>query len=332
MKRTKRCWVGFDLGGTKMLAVVFDERFRVLGLRRRKSRGQAGAKTGIARISETIDEALAEAKMPRSALAGIGIGVPGMLDLNKGVLLHAPNLGWRNLPLRKALSARFKVPVAVANDVDAGTYAEYRLGAAREARCVVGVFPGTGIGGACIYEGRILRGKVGSCMEIGHVPVEPGGSLCGCGRRGCLETVASRLAISAELAQVAYRGQAPHLLETAGTDIANIRSGSIREAIKAGDKAVEQIVRRAARRIATVLVGTVHLLAPDIIVLGGGLVEEMPALFLEEIRDALADGVTASFHDTFKVVVARCGDYATALGAAALAADESKAARRTARP
>jgi glucokinase len=305
-----------------MLAVVFDERFRVLGTRRRKSKGQAGAKVGIARIAETIDEALAEAKIPLSALAGIGLGAPGMLDLNKGVLLHAPNLGWHNLPLRKALSDRFKVPVAIANDVDAGTYAEYRFGAAREARCVVGVFPGTGIGGACIYEGRILRGKVGSCMEIGHVPVDTNGRLCGCGQHGCLETVASRLAISADLAQIAYRGQAPHLLAAVGTDIANIRSGTILDAIKAGDTAVEQVVRRAARRIGTVLVGTVHLLAPDVIVLGGGLVEEMPALFLEEVRDTLDTGVTASFRRSFKVVAARCGDYATALGAAALSAGE----------
>lgn len=331
MKSSQHYWIGFDLGGTKMLATLFDERFRVIGSRRRKSKGQAGAKAGIARIVETIDQLLTDTGADASAIAGIGLGAPGMLDLDRGVLLHAPNLGWHNLPLKKALSGRFRVPVAIANDVDAGTYAEYRFGAARRARCVVGVFPGTGIGGACIYEGRILRGKVGSCMEIGHVPVDPNGTLCGCGRRGCLETVASRLAISGELAQAAYRGQAPHLLALAGTDISLIRSATIREAMEAGDKAVERIVRRSARRIGEVLIGVVHLLAPDTVVLGGGLVQEMPALFTEEVGGVLNKGVTDAFRGTFKVVSARCGDNATALGAAALAADLAVPARKSPR-
>lgn len=321
MKATRRVWIGFDLGGTKMMACVLDDDFRVIGTRRRKTKGENGSKSGVARLVETIDQALDEAGIARTRLAGIGMGVPGMLDLDKGLLKLAPNLGWRNVPLRKTLSQVFKVPVAVANDVDAGTYGEFRFGAARRARCTVGVFPGTGIGGGCVYEGRLLRGKTGSCMEIGHVPVIRDGAWCGCGRRGCLETVASRLAISAELAQAVYRGEAPHLQKLAGTDIANIRSGAIREAIDAGDRVVDRIVRRAARHIGWVLIGTVHQLAPDCIVLGGGLIEEMPGLFVEEIEDTLAKGVTDAFRGTFRVAAAKLGDYATALGAAALAAD-----------
>ncbi len=321
MAASRHYWVGFDLGGTKMLATVFDEQFRIVGSRRRRSKGQAGSRSGTARIIETIQQALAEANVEPSAVLGIGVGAPGMLDLDKGVLLHAPNLGWHNLPLRKTLASAFKTTVAIANDVDAGTYAEYRFGAARRARCVVGVFPGTGIGGACVYEGRLLRGKVGSCMEIGHIQVEPDGVLCGCGRRGCLETVASRLAISAELAQAAYRGQAPRLLAAVGTDIAEIRSASIRAAIEAGDKNVDKIVRHAAHRIGEVLVGVVHLLSPDVIVLGGGLVAEMPDLFVDEISETVETGVTESFRNSFKIVAARCGDHATTLGAAALASD-----------
>ena len=158
-------------------------------------------------------------------------------------------------------------------------------------------------------------------MEIGHVPVVPNGAVCGCGRTGCLETVASRLAISAELAQAVFRGEAPHLQKLAGTDLAATRSGVIREAMEAGDRIVERIVRRAARQIGWVLIGTVHQLAPDRIVLGGGLVEEMPALFVDEVTDVLNKGVTDAFRGTFTVVAARLGDYATTLGAAALASE-----------
>jgi glucokinase len=324
-------WLGFDLGGTKMLAIVFDAQFRVVGSRRCRTKG-GNVRKGLARIVNTIDEALQDAGIARPALAGIGMAAPGMLDLDRGILLHAPNLGWHRVPMKARLEKEFGVPVRLANDVDAGAYGEYRFGAARGARCALGVFPGTGIGGACVYEGRLLRGKVGSCMEIGHVPTVPNGPLCGCGQRGCLEAVASRLAIAAEAAQAAYRGEAPHLLAEAGTDIAAIRSGVIHAAIKAGDSAVERIVRQAATHIGRVIAGTVHLLSPDVIVLGGGLVEEMPGLFLGVIRETVDKSVTGAYRKTYRIVAATLGDRATALGAAALVAEAAMpTASRTAR-
>ena len=117
-----------------------------------------------------------------------------------GKVLEAVNLGWQGIPLREALEREFGCPVFVANDVDVGVYGEYRFGAAKSARCAVGVFPGTGIGGGCVYEGKIFRAKFCSAMEIGHIQVNPHGKLCGCGRYGCRETEASRLAIAAEVA------------------------------------------------------------------------------------------------------------------------------------
>ena len=176
-----------------------------------------------------------------------------------------------------------------------GTYGEYRFGAGQKARCVLGVFPGTGIGGACVYEGRLFRGKTGSCMEIGHIPVQPGGRLCGCGQRGCLETVASRLAISAEAAigRVPRRGAAP---------ARNGRHGSRRDQERragqghqAGDGVVERIVRNAAQQLGGAIAGVVNLLAPDVVVLGGGLVEAMPGLFLDEVRKAVDNRAMKSF-------------------------------------
>lgn len=313
--------IGFDLGGTKMLAVVIDRHGQVVAVRRRDSKGAKGEPAGVARIVETIEQALKKAGLARRQMRSIGIGVPGMLDLDRGYLLHAPNLGWHDVPLKKKLQKAFGgIPVTIANDVDAGTYGEYRFGAARKARCVVGVFPGTGIGGACIYEGRILRGRVGSCMEIGHMLVRPGGELCGCGRRGCLETVASRLAVAAQIAAAACRGQSPYILKKVGTDLQAIRSKFIAAAIRHGDKTVERIVRGAARNLGQALVSVVHLLAPDIIVLGGGLVEEMPTLYQAEVEKALRDGVTDAFQGSYRVVTAELGDYATACGAAALSA------------
>ncbi|MFO7732606.1 MAG: ROK family protein, partial [Candidatus Aminicenantes bacterium] len=187
-------------------------------------------------------------------------------------------------------------------------------------RCVLGVFPGTGIGGACIYEGRILRGRTGSCMEIGHVRVQAEGRLCGCGQRGCLESVASRLAISAEAAAAVYRGEAPALRDLAGTDLADIKSGTLAKAIKAGDSAVETIVRNAARQLGSAVASVVNLLAPDVVVLGGGLVEALPEIVLGEARKAVRGQAMKAFTGDLKIVAAELGDDATAMGAAALAA------------
>ena len=183
-KGANKVWVGFDLGGTKMMATVYGAGFKALASAKSKTPVNDGPKAVLARIRETIHAALKEAKVPPRALAGIGVGCPGVLDLDAGIILEAPNLGWKRVPLRKLLAGWFRCRVTLANDVDAGTYGEYRFGAGRGARTLLGVFPGTGIGGGCVYDGKLLRGKTGSAMEIGHLPIREHGRLCGCGRRG----------------------------------------------------------------------------------------------------------------------------------------------------
>ena len=314
-----KSWVGFDLGGTKMLSIVYDAQFQALGRKRQKTRGFEGEKAGVERIAVTIAKSLERAGVSPADVAGIGLGCPGPLDLQNGVILEAPNLGWERVAVKERLSKEFGCPIVIANDVDAGVYGENRFGAARSARCVLGVFPGTGIGGGCVYDGRILHGRTSSCMEIGHVQVIPDGPLCGCGLRGCLEAVAGRLAIAGQAAQAVYRGQAPKLREIAGSDVAEIRSGMLQQAIDAGDKVIERIVRDACGHIGTVVAGFVHLLAPDYVVLGGGMVEAMPKLFVEAVEATARKKVLPSFTKSFKVVPAELGDDAVAIGAAAWA-------------
>jgi glucokinase len=300
-----------------MMAAVFDAKFRTLARKRKRTKGHEGEEVGIGRIVQTVRGALEEAQLTPEQLTGIGVGCPGPVDLEKGVIREAVNLGWKNVPLRKILENEFQCAVEVLNDVDAGVYGENRFGAAEGARTVVGVFPGTGIGGGCVYDGSILRGKRISCMEVGHMRVRPDGRLCGCGQRGCLETEASRLAIAAEAAKAAYRGEAPNLLRLAGTNLSDIRSSTIADAIKAGDSVVETIVKDAASAIGEAVASLVHLIAPDVVVLGGGLVEAMPELFLRAVRERAVKSVMPSYADTFNVVAAKLGDDANVLGAAA---------------
>lgn len=313
----RKVWIGFDLGGTKMLAVVFDDEMKILGRKRRKTRekGRNGVHQG--RIAETIRMALEDAGVPESAVQGVGAGCPGPLDLKKGVILEAPNLGWKNVALRDYLAKEFDCPAEICNDVDAGVFGEYVAGAGRNARCVVGVFPGTGIGGGCVYEGRIFQGSRSSCMEVGFMQMTTDGPAAGVGPVGTLEALASRLAISAEAAKAVYRGQAPNLAESAGTDLSNIRSGILAKAIEAGDSVIEDIVCRAAEQVGRGIGCLVNLLAPDVVVIGGGLAEAMPDLYLSHAAKGVKRNVLPSLKDCFKVRIAELGDYSSVTGAAA---------------
>ena len=312
-------WIGFDLGGTKMFSTVYDQNFKLCGKHRTKTKGHEGYKVGLKRMVNTIRQSVEDAEIDHGKLAGIGVGCPGPLDLDQGILKSAPNLGWENVPIKETLESEFKCDVHVINDVDAGVYGEYRFGAGKNCRTAVGVFPGTGIGGGCVYDGKILRGTSTSCMEIGHMQVLPNGPLCGCGQRGCLEAVASRLVIASQAATAAFRGKAPILMENHGTDISRIRSGAIKESIHSGDNVIDQIVRDAARYIGVAVANVIQLLAPDIIILGGGLVEALPDMLVKEVKKTAKERVLPSFKDSFEVKAAELGDLAGVLGAAAWA-------------
>ncbi len=315
----KNVWIGFDLGGTKMLAVAYDDDWKELGRRRRKTRGREGAESGVDRIGSTIDRLLSENEISPANIRGIGIGCPGPIDLKKGRVLVTPNLGWDDVDLADYLKARFQCEAVVLNDVDAGVYGEYKFGAAKGARCAVGIFPGTGIGGGCIYEGSILQGAGISCMEIGHTRISSGARSSARGFAGTLESEASRLAIAAEAAKAAQRGEAPHLMKECGTDIAQIRSGVLASAIEGGDAVIRRLVQDAAESVGIAVVNIVHLLAPDKIILGGGLVEAMEELIIETVKKTARQNVMPVYRDRFDVVAAKLGDDAGAIGSAAWA-------------
>ena len=312
-------WIGFDLGGTKMMAVVYDENLKPLGRRRRKTKGSEGAESGIERIESTIEKALEEADVDAQRVAGIGIGCPGPVDPVRGIIRTAVNLGWDEVPIAAELTKRFKCPTWVLNDVDAGVYGEYRFGAAKSARCTVGIFPGTGIGGGCVYEDTILHGRNITCMEIGHTRISSSSRTSGFELTGTLEAEASRMAIAAEAAKAAFRGDAPYLMKEAGTDLSEIRSGALADSVAAGDKAVKDLIVSASETIGIAVVNIVHLLAPDMIVLGGGLVEAMEDLIVSTVKKTARANCLEPYRNTFDVVAAKLGDDAAVLGAAAWA-------------
>lgn len=315
----KNIWIGFDLGGTKMLAAAYDDKWNVISRRRRKTRGRDGSDSGIERIGSTIEKLLEENDIDRGRIAGIGIGCPGPIDLIKGRILMTPNLGWDDVGVRSFLENRFGCPTVVLNDVDAGVFGEYKFGSAKGSRCAVGIFPGTGVGGGCVYEGRILQGAGISCMEIGHTRISSGTRASGHKLQGTVEAETSRLAIAAEAAKAAFRGDAPYLYKKTGTDLGEIRSSALADAVANGDKVIRDLVVEASEAIGLAVVNIVHILAPDKIVLGGGLVEAMEDLIVTSVRKAAKKNVMGVYTDRFDVVAAKLGDDAAVLGAAAWA-------------
>jgi glucokinase len=319
----KRYVIGYDLGGTKILAVLFDRHFRPLAEIKSKSKPQKGQHNFLKTLKKSYDYLLHEAGVKRSEIAGIGMGCPGLIDEARGLVLSSPNLGFMgNMPLSARVRQMTGLPVVLGNDVNIGLFGEHQFGAAKGYNHVIGIFIGTGIGGALIMNGELYAGVNGGAGEIGHIQIERDGPRCGCGRLGCFEALCSRLSIATEAAALAARQLAPTLRKLAGTDPLDIKSGQLAQAIRAGDRAVEDLLRRKSRVVGRVMADVVNLLNPEMVVLGGGLVEAIPRLIVQEATAEMRAQAMPGLVKNVKVAAAKLGDHAIVMGAAKRAWDK----------
>jgi len=318
MGRSPQHVIGFDLGGTKMLATIYDPDGKAIGSSKRKTRGDQSADGIFADICQTLFKAIAEANLTPEDLAGIGVGAPGPLDMAKGILLATPNLNLRRFPLKDRLGKEFKCPVVVENDVNAGTYGEFVAGAAKGFKHVLGAFPGTGIGGGLVLDGKLYRGATGAAGEIGHMILQADGPLCGCGQRGCLEALASRTAIAKEAIGLAANGTSPTIMVQSGTDLRRVTSKALKKAVEAKEAPVIALINRSATYLGMGIANAVNLLNPEVVVVGGGLVEKFGRDYLKTVETALRRFAMPGLVADVKLVAAKLGDDAVARGAAAL--------------
>jgi glucokinase len=311
---------GIDLGGTKILAGVVDAENRILGRAKRPTPSREGGAAIVRAISDGLEEALGEAGVAAEDLAGIGVGSPGPLDSGRGVILFSANLAVKDFPIGPELEARWGRPVVVWNDVRVGGYGEFHLGAGRGHRNVLAAFVGTGIGGCLIIDGKVVEGATGNAGEIGHIPVRKKGPVCGCGRRGCLETLASRTAIAARIRKAVRKGAASDvasaLVDRPGD---RIKSKELAAAFSSGDGLVVREVHRAAEALGRGLGGLVNVLEPEVVILGGGVAEALGQPYLEAVRSAAHEQMLAGADARIRFVLAELGDDAGVLGAALLA-------------
>ena len=309
--------IGVDLGGTKIALGAVDRYGRARGVHRHPTLPRRGSNRVIGSIIECLRGCWGPG-IPRAQ--AIGIGVAGQLD-HHGTVLFAPNLRWRNVPLAREVGRAARLPVTAVNDVKAATYGEWKFGAGRGTRDFVCIFVGTGVGGGIVAGGTLQFGAAGTAGELGHITIEVGGRKCHCPNYGCLEAYVGGWAIAerAQEAVQAHPRQGQWLLRHAGS-VSAITSKSVEEAYDAKDPLARALVGETVERLAAGLVSVANAIDPEVIVLGGGVMEGFPSLF-SRIRTAVrARGLRAAVKD-LRIVPAGLGGSSGIVGAATLAMD-----------
>ncbi len=309
--------VGIDLGGTNMQIGVVNADGEVTTQIKKKTRAEQGADAVFERLVKGVQRVCMEGNVSVDSLAGIGLAAAGAVDSEAGVILDAPNLGFRDFPIADALKDRLGVPVILENDVNAALIGEHRFGAVRGENEALGVWVGTGVGGAIVLNGALHRGALGSAGEIGHMTLFPKAE------RGAriLEDTCSRSAIVRRLATLAASGRPTSLTDLAPDGIASIKSRIISQAYTSGDPLTCEVVDEAADLLGTAIAGVVTLLAIPVVVLGGGLVEAMGEKLVDRVRKSVHEHVFPRSLTQVRVVEGELCDKAGILGAWVVASD-----------
>lgn len=304
-----------DIGGTKILAGMFDPRGRLVARKRIETLAASGAEQVIERVVKVMREVMDEAGVSIDLLAGVGGSVPGPLDSERGVVIFSPNLGWRDVQLVAMLEERLGAPVKIEDDARCAALGEARYGAARGARNAVYVTISTGIGGGVVIDGRIYRGSHGFAGEVGHMTLEANGPPCSCGNSGCFESLASGTAIAARARQAVLHGDET-ILARFRDEPERLTAEQVVLAAAAGDEVAIRILETAGDYIGIGLAAVAAAFDPEAIVLGGGVVRES-GLLLQRARASFAARALYPLGSLVRVLSAELGDDSALWGAAA---------------
>jgi glucokinase len=312
---------GIDLGGTKIQTVVVDAGNKVLGEAKRPTPTSGGPEDVAREMAAAMREAAAQASLGTRDLSGLGVGSPGDADEKTGVVSDARNLpGWAgsSFPLGEHLSDQLGIPVSIGNDVQVAVQGEFELGAGKPYKTILGVWWGTGVGGGLILDGKPWLGR-GAAGEIGHVVVKKGGARCTCGRKGCMEAYAGRMAMEIKARKEVKRGAKTDLfriMEERGRD--RLTSGVWERALRHGDDLATQLIDRAVKALGVGIASCVNVLDPEAVIIGGGLGVRFGDKYVSRIATRMhphlfVDDRPPHMH------LASLGDLGGAIGAALLA-------------
>ncbi|HEY0186010.1 MAG TPA: ROK family glucokinase [Cellulomonas sp.] len=309
--------IGVDIGGTKIAAGVVDEDGRIIAKTRRDT---------DPRDSDSVDRGVIEAcreLIEQHEVGAIGLAAPGFIGADQSTVLFTPNLPWREHPLRDIVAKDLgtDISIVVENDANAAGWAEFRFGAARDVEDMLMLTIGTGLGGAVVVGGNLVRGAWGVAAEIGHMRVVPGGHYCGCGHEGCWEQYASGSALvrDAQSALITQPERGTRLLELAGGDAEDLSGPQVTRAAQEGDPLAVELLGELGRWIGEGAASVAALLDPAVVVIGGG-VSAAGDLLLAPARRAFLEQLSARGHrPEAPVLLASMGNDAGIVGAADLA-------------
>ncbi len=316
MKGERPRWVvGVDIGGTNLRVgrVAIEAGGSPTGVRRSRTRPELGPGQVLDRVVAMIRESVAD--VGRDSIAGIGLGAPGPLDAESGVVAETPNLGWRDYPLRDLVAEACGLPATLDNDANCFTYGEWWMGAGRGCRRVVGITLGTGVGGGIVIDGEIYHGASGGAGEVGHTSVDFGGRPCACGSRGCVEAYASGPGIAARAVEAITDGSGSILASLVDGRLEEVTAETVQEAAAAGDRHAREVLGETARILATAVANVIHLFDPDVVVIGGGVANAGERL-LRPLRREVGRRVFSNQMRACRILRGELGDTAGVIGAA----------------
>ncbi|MBF0330347.1 MAG: ROK family protein [Candidatus Omnitrophica bacterium] len=320
-KQGEKYFIGIDVGGTKVFGGLVTPAGTIVAQHKEPTPPQAGLKDVLNIIAKIIGGLLKTGNASRKDVLGLGVAVPGVVD-NAGKVVVTPNINLSGADLRKILEKKYKMRVAVGNDVNFGVLGEKWLGAGRKAKDIIGIFPGTGVGGGVIVKGNFLTGHQGAAAELGHMCIDPKGEECSCGNAGCLEAVVGRWAIERDIRAAVKKGEKTIITDLAGVKLVQIKSGTIAKALQSKDPVVTRIMTRAADTLAQACVSLNHVFNTEMFIFGGGLIEACGDFILPRIERALKKDPFFKNLQTPEVVAAKLGDDAVMLGAVAAVRQE----------
>jgi glucokinase len=320
-RKTQQYILALDIGGTKLAVGLFDRRFTMLGRARVATRAENGPDAVFARITTLLDGLMKRCGIDPRALLGIGTGCGGPLDPETGVIYSPPNLpGWDAYPLKDNLEAHFGAPAFVENDANAAALGEHRFGAGQGYRHLFYITASTGIGGGLILGEKLYRGRDHCAGEFGHIVLRRNGPVCNCGGRGCLEALASGTAI-ARRARKMVRRQPDSLLAKMSADRNSpLSAKDVVAAARKGDALAASIIDDAATYLGLGIVSAIHLLNPEIVIIGGGLSRSGRLLF-DTVRRVVKERAQEHLAGGVPIVPAALGTAVGIYGALATALD-----------
>lgn len=310
--------IGIDLGGTNIKAGLVDEKDRILLEKRIPTDAERTADEIIGDMAKLVQGLLCESAAAVGDIAGVGIGSPGTIDADTGMVLYSNNMNWENVPLGPILSDMLSLSVKVANDANCAALGEMKAGAARGCRSFVLITLGTGVGFGIVIDGKVFDGAQAGGAELGHTSLISGGELCSCGRRGCLEAYASATALIRDTRRAAERSRASAIWEFCGGDLLNVSGKTAFDAAEAGDQAAQRVVEEYIRYLGEGIVNVVNIFRPELVLISGGLCGQ--GARLTEPLQAYADRYCFAGRRGFipKIAIAELENSAGILGAAAL--------------